>query len=655
MKSLKLKKVCFKICFILFIIASLITFKVRDAWTFLGVNDYNVIVRGPDGSVSSYKYNVPIFRFQTDKKGKYEFEFYADGYYPLKTHFVINDSANLNVDILLSRKSFKLDEIRLMPDEALIEGYVSDNSSLKPLSKVKIKVGNLTTFTNENGYFSIKLLTFSPYEDESSREYKVILDRKDMYFSKPGYKDYVLKNVLIVPGKKIMRISLERGQGSVLSEYNHGIVDRKPDEYLIKDGLNSGENGIYQREKLEKIKNDNTINETDVIPLPFFDPPSSIRVGTNCSCTSCSSVSVMGLEYYVGTGLDDEWIASWNAHSLRAGALAYRAYGSWHVLNPISSNYDICSTTCCQVWNSDQYSSTVNAGIYTSGFAISPSPNLVARAEYSAENNGLVGSLSCVNSCPCGNGYAGSPCTGWPCISDNVCSGQECFGHGRGMCQWGTYRWGNNGKFWDWMAIHYYSPKNWHISTPMGFTNLSADPTNVQPGQTFTIYASIYSGAEHSHNQIMLGASLYDGVNWISDPPHDVKINVIPETGTYQRQFTVPNNIEAKCYDLVVMIWFDIDENNQINLPTDLPIDRITNTNYICITAVKQNEISFGDLKFYIKGSKLIFIGYGKVSLYSTDGKLVISDEIKGKKEFNLKKGVYILKSGKTIKVILIA
>jgi len=98
-----------------------------------------------------------------------------------------------------------------------------------------------------------------------------------------------------------------------------------------------------------------------------------------------------------------------------------------------------------------------------------------------------------------------------------------------------------------------------------------------------------------------------------------------------------------------------LNENNQINLPADLPIDRITNTNYICIPAVKQNEISFGDLKFYIKGSKLIFIGYGKVSLYSTDGKLVISDEIKGKKDFNLKKGVYILKSGKTIKVILIA
>ncbi len=638
----------------IFITTSLITFKVRDAFTFFGVNDYNVIVKNPNGFVSSYKPNTPIFKFQGDKKGKYEFEFYADGYWPLRTYFMIDDTTNLDVDILLSSKAFKLNEIQLMPDEVLIEGYVSDNDNLRPISNVKVKIGDLIALTNENGYFSIRLITFSPYEDETSREYKVISNRQDISFSKIGYKNYILKNVLIVPGRKIIRIALEKGQGFVIKEYKHGLIDRKTDEYLIKDGLNSSENGIYQRDKLEKIKSDDVINETDVIPLPFFDPPSSIRVGTNCSCTSCSSVSVMSLENYVGTGLDDEWIAGWNAQSLRAGALAYRAYGSWYVLNPISNNYDICSTACCQVWNADQYQSTMNAAIYTSGFAISPSSNSVARAEYSAENNGLVGQLNCVNSCPCGDGKAGSPCAGWPCISDNVCSGQACFGHGRGMCQWGTYRWGNNGKFWDWMAIHYYSPKGWHISTPMGFTNLSANPTNVQPGQTFTIYASIYSGAQNSHNQIMLGASLYDGANWISDPAHDVKINITPGNGTYQRQFTTPSNIATKCYDLVVMIWFDIDENNQINSPADLPIDKITKTNYICVNAVNQNEVSVGNLKFYIKDSKLVLSGNGKVNLYSTDGKVIISDEIVGKKIFNLKKGVYILKVEKIIKVILI-
>ena len=41
----------------------------------------------------------------------------------------------------------------------------------------------------------------------------------------------------------------------------------------------------------------------------------------------------------------------------------------------------------------------------------------------------------------CGDGFAGSPSTGWPCIADLVDGGHGCFGHGRGMCQCGTHAW----------------------------------------------------------------------------------------------------------------------------------------------------------------------------------------------------------------------
>src|SRR5260370_40408292 len=64
-------------------------------------------------------------------------------------------------------------------------------------------------------------------------------------------------------------------------------------------------------------------------------PPASIRVGYSCSCTTCSTVEVMSLETYVKRGLPREWIASWRAHSLRAGAIAYRSYGSWYVYHPL--------------------------------------------------------------------------------------------------------------------------------------------------------------------------------------------------------------------------------------------------------------------------------------------------------------------------------
>jgi len=637
---------------------STITFKVVDSETFMGIENVYITIKKPSNKSQTLNSKSPIINIITDEKGKYEFIFSADGYKPLETYFIVDENTNLEVKVILEPTYKHNDEIiNIMPDEALIRGYVYDEETLKPLSNVKIKIDNEITYTDEKGFFSIKLMTFSPYEDENSKTYKVISNRKSIIFEKQGYKTYEYKNYLIVPGITTLRIGLKQGNGYISEIYKHGIIDRLPNEYIIKDGSISSENGIYKREEIMKIKDNNQINVTDVIPLPFFDPPSSIRVGTNCSCTSCSSVSVMSLEYYVQTGLNDEWIASWNAQSLRAGALAYRAYGSWHVLNPLNSNYDICSSTCCQVWDSDQSTSTKNAAIYTSGFAISPQANSVARAEYSAENNGWDNpsdGLSCVNSCPCGDGKAGSPCAGWPCINDNICAGHGCFGHGRGMCQWGTYRWGNNGYYWDWMAIHYYSSKGWHISTPMGFLNLSASPTNLQPGQSFTIYTSIYSGTPDTHPNIMLGASLYDGQNWISNPPNDIKITVKPGTHTYQRQFQTPNNIQSKCYDLVVMIWFDIDGNNNINSPADLPIDKITNTSYICINATNLAENRIGNFSYSLKPSKIIITGEGNLSIYSLDGKVIVSEFIKGKKEYSLKKGVYIIKANRDIKSFVI-
>ncbi|MCS7245483.1 MAG: SpoIID/LytB domain-containing protein [candidate division WOR-3 bacterium] len=640
----------------LFVTLFTINLKVKDVHTYYGIENIRVIVKTPSNTYMVINSESPIITIPANEDGKYELEFYAKGYKSLKTYFILKKEEVINVDVLLEPEISPIYGFEESSNYAIVVGYVHDERTLRPLSDVAIKVEDKILYTDQNGKFIIKLNTLNPYRDEFSRAYKVIMKRTNFIFSKTGYKVYKYNNLALFPGITILKIGMSEGNGDIVYNEVHGIVDRKPYEYLIKDGYTSSENGVYDRNRLMKMK-ENSINVTDVIPLPFFDPPSSIRVGTNCSCTNCSSVSVMSLESYVQTGLNDEWIASWNAHSLRAGALAYRAYGSWHVLNPISNNYDICSTTCCQVWDGDYSVNTVNAAKYTSGFAISPQANSVSRAEYSAENNGWDDpndNLNCVNSCPCGDGKAGSPCTGWPCINDNLCSGHGCFGHGRGMCQWGTKRWGDNGKYWDWMAVHYYSSKNWHISTPMGFLNLSASPTNINPGQTFTISVDIYSGTPDTHPRIMLGASLYDGVNWISNPANDIRISVIPGTKNYTRQFTTPYNIQAKCYDLVVMIWFDVDENNAINSPNDLPIDRITKTNYICVTATKLTENNFGNFKFHVEGSKIIFTGHGNIAIYSIDGKLIVSEFVNGKKVYNVKKGIYILKHGNLTKSIVI-
>src|SRR5262249_58262379 len=99
--------------------------------------------------------------------------------------------------------------------------------------------------------------------------------------------------------------------------------------------------------------------------------PDSIRVGFNCSCATCSSVQVYTLDTYVRLGLDDEWIASWTADSLRAGAIAYRSYGAYHVYHPRAANYDICSTTRCQVLDpADSHVNPDDATSFTTGMIV---------------------------------------------------------------------------------------------------------------------------------------------------------------------------------------------------------------------------------------------------------------------------------------------
>lgn len=176
--------------------------------------------------------------------------------------------------------------------------------------------------------------------------------------------------------------------------------------------------------------------------------PASIRVGQTCSCSTCNTVITMSLETYVKHVLPSEWIASWNAESLKAGAIAIRSYGASYCYRPISVSYDICDNTCCQVYGSTTNAATDSAVNATAGICEVDSSGNIARTEYSAENN---------NSGSCGDCFIiNNPAT--PCLSDSVCCGTTLNGHGRGMCQWGTQRWATNqGKTYDWICDHYYS------------------------------------------------------------------------------------------------------------------------------------------------------------------------------------------------------
>lgn len=174
-----------------------------------------------------------------------------------------------------------------------------------------------------------------------------------------------------------------------------------------------------------------------------FTPPDTIRLwrmseGGSSSCDG--PVEVLNFTDYVKGVLPHEWISSWEDESLRTGAVAIRTYAAWWV--NAGGKYDcadICDTTSCQVYEDSTLPVTNAAVDGTEGEYAVMGDSLIF-AQYSAENGD-----------PTADG-----------VDDPYCAGEAVFGHGHGVCQWGTQRWANyGGKDHFWMIEHYYPGGAW--------------------------------------------------------------------------------------------------------------------------------------------------------------------------------------------------
>jgi hypothetical protein len=167
--------------------------------------------------------------------------------------------------------------------------------------------------------------------------------------------------------------------------------------------------------------------------------PKSIQVwrrGLDGSAASCSGrVDTIDFEEYVKGVLPHEWITSWDEESLKAGAVAIRTY-AWYWVNA-GGKYDcadIDDTTASQVYKDARVAKASKAVDDTRGQTVVTATGAPVFAEYSAENSD-----------PTKDG-----------VSEPHCTGKALFGHGRGMCQWGTQRWALAGKDYQFMVAHYY-------------------------------------------------------------------------------------------------------------------------------------------------------------------------------------------------------
>lgn len=192
-------------------------------------------------------------------------------------------------------------------------------------------------------------------------------------------------------------------------------------------------------------------------PPADFVVPETVRMwrrseGSSSSCTG--TVQVVEFDEYLRHVIPHEWYASWHEESLRSGAIAARSYAAWWVA--AGGKYDcadVCDTSSTQNYGESTDARTDAAVAYTSG-AVAVNSSGVVFAEYSAENAD-----------PTEYG-----------VSEPLCTGEARYGHGRGLCQWGSQRWSSQeGYDHRWIIEHYY-PGAW-VQAPLVAHRLDAEDT----------------------------------------------------------------------------------------------------------------------------------------------------------------------------------
>ena len=328
-------------------------------------------------------------------------------------------------------------------DASLFVGYVSGDDTGRALANVRIvsMPSGVQTTTDAQGYFKL----YVPLQTD--QEWATTPAR--LLFIRTDYQTEEHRNLELAPyGDRIMRITLAPGDGNRSFDEEGRRISPDPAPYQT-----------FTFASKKDIPASNVVNPTNA----------TVRLPTNIRVLLTNgTVDYMSMETYCKRSLDNEWIASWGGlngtngmNSLMAGSVANRSYAASYVRSTTNITYDICATTSCQVYSPNTAANTDLATDIAKGCVVISASGVIARSEYSAENNSIGFS--------CGDGYTEPG----GCLYDPVCSGQTRFGHGRGMCQWGTARWATgfrmngrvsgdstpNGypiKDWVWMVHHYY-------------------------------------------------------------------------------------------------------------------------------------------------------------------------------------------------------
>jgi len=422
------------------------------------------------------------FTTLTLDQGQHTIKVTALGYQPMAGEFVVSAENPYNL-------VFQLDPIaaprEVQPEvvtqlhqvnQTVFVGYVVDEESGQPLPNVTVRTepSGKEARTDARGYFQIYVPVQTLTEATNTPAW--------LSFTAPGFRTEAHTYLeLWSEGDWIYRIRLERGEGIKTvdertlrrrSEYPIVTLEQTSTNAapVITPEVETAASPVVEKPVTQAL----ITGDSGITPKLTATVP--VRIPTNIRVLRQDGVTIdyISLQTYCQRSLPSEWIASWGStgpgnsgtNCLLAGAVAIRTYAIGFVNNPANATYDICGTTSCQAYvNTASDSRTTAAVNATANYVmIQPGATRIAYklTEYSAENNQL--------GMACGDGFT-APNSG--CLADPVCTGESEFGHGRGMCQWGTARWASGRKMagritgdattnglplqnWVWLCEHYY-------------------------------------------------------------------------------------------------------------------------------------------------------------------------------------------------------
>jgi hypothetical protein len=367
------------------------------------------------------------------ERGRHTISANSSGYRPLNGQVQVRDDFPYKLRFLLDpiEKPLELQRenvaARQRDDATLYQGFIVSDDTGAPLRGVRVRSepSGVETSTDDRGFYQLYVPLRSPAS--------LIVDQA-------GYRSEERHHLeVFARGDWTYNFRLERGTGAQLLDERSPLrlaIEQDP----VAETTAASSPSLITPEFLPKT------------PVPIVASNATLRVPRNIRVQDSTNIYYVTMNFYEKHVLPHEWIASWNSNSLNAGAVPVRCYAIARVngRGP-DTDYDICGDSNCQNFKVNVSSTSTDRAVdYTAGYVVVNSSGNVPSTEYSAENNSLGK--------PCGDGFA-APTSG--CLYDPICAGHDRSGHGRGMCQRGTQRWGggDNGypvRDWLWMINHYY-------------------------------------------------------------------------------------------------------------------------------------------------------------------------------------------------------